>query len=106
MLWGDEQQKQIDLLRMLYDKMVHNCNLGDWELGYKSIVQKEDGLGALVEMCGAVGRNQPILAWAALMCAVQHPDGSGLNLSRFAHVLTKVAQRCDPAATKPVHWPA
>eukprot|EP00892_Ulva_mutabilis_P005130 jgi/Ulvmu1/298/UM001_0302.1 len=93
-LWCDEQHKQTDLLMRLYDILVSTCNLGDWELGYKAIIQKEDGLGALVEMCGSVGRSQPTLAWAALMCAVQEPDGSGINFSRYAHVLTKVAQRC------------
>ena len=101
MLWSDEQDKQIELVRRLYDTMVQTCNLGDWDLGYKAIIQKEDGLAALVEMCGAVGRSQPVLAWAALMCSVQEPDGSGLSFTRYAHVLTKVAQRC--ASSKPVY---
>lgn len=83
-------------MRQLYDKMVNNCNLGDWDLGYRAVIQREDGLAALIEMCGAVGRSQPVLAWAALMCCIQQPDGSGINFSRYAHVLTKVAQRCAP----------
>jgi hypothetical protein len=92
-LWGGSQSAQVSFMRFLFDALVHLCNLGDWELGYKQLCEQEDGLSALVYMCGIHGKARPALAWAALMCAMQNTDGT-LNFTRFAHVLSRVAVRC------------
>ena len=60
-LWGDAQEKQLVVIRALYDKTLPQCALGDWELGFEARVLQEDGLSALLEMCGAGGRHLPAL---------------------------------------------
>lgn len=92
-VWGGAQAAQMTFVRNLYDAMVKLLNLGDWELGYKRLVEREDGLSALLSLCGASGKVAPALAWAALLSAVQNADGS-LNLTRIAHVLSRLAMKC------------
>lgn len=92
-VWGGAQAAQIQFIRNLYDAMVKLLNLGDWELGYKMLVEREDALSALLSMCGARGKVAPALAWAALISAVQNADGS-LNFTRVAHVLSRLASKC------------
>lgn len=91
-IWGGAQAAQLTLIRNLYDAMVHLLNLGDWDLGYKRLVVREDALSALLTMCGASGKVAPALAWAAVLLAVQNADGT-LNFTRVAHVLTRLAMK-------------
>lgn len=91
-IWGGAQAAQLVFIRNLYNAMVKLLNLGDWELGYRRLVQREDALSALLSMCGASGKVAPALAWAALLMAVRNGDGT-LNYTRVAHVLSRLASK-------------
>jgi hypothetical protein len=92
-IWGGEEGAQITYIRSLYDAMIKELNLGDFDLGYRRLVEQEDGLSALLTLCGVSGKVPPARAWATLLLTIKNRDGS-LNFTRVAHVLTRLAMMC------------
>ena len=95
-LWAGTEERQMEVIDYLFTMTIKSCSLGDWKLGYADMVSSEDGLSALLELCRKQDKLIPSLPIVVLLNACNSANSSGLNFTRTAHLLTKLAIKCVP----------
>lgn len=96
-LWNGTEEQQSVVIHRLYSATLKRCHLGDWRLGYADLVEAEDGISALLELCRTQDKEVPGLPLIVLLNMCSNDSSSGVNFKRMAHLLAKLAIKCAPS---------